>query len=66
MDHSGHDVDLSDEYDSAFCRTCDVWLSPKCSDPNGCPYCEARPDKPSELEAKDGSSGVDCADRVVG
>jgi|LakMenEpi03Aug12_release.lakeMendotaPanAssembly.Ray.scaffolds.fasta_scaffold3835572_2 hypothetical protein len=66
MAHEDHDIDFSEAHDAGFCRTCDVWLSSKCGDPNGCPYCEARPDKPSELEAKDGSSGVDCADRVVG
>lgn len=35
----------SDKYDAYFCAYCNVWVEPKCGDPN-CEYCKNRPDKP--------------------
>ena len=34
-------------YDAEACLQCDLWLAPKCSDPD-CPYCANRPDSPEE------------------
>jgi hypothetical protein len=35
----------SHAYDADFCAACNVWVTPKCEDPN-CSYCSKRPAKP--------------------
>lgn len=50
-EHNGHDVRLSPYdcgHDAIFCMTCDLWLEPKCSDPD-CEFCANRPEKPSMM-----------------
>lgn len=34
-------------FDTYFCRRCDVWLEPRCEDPQ-CTFCR-RPEKPSQF-----------------
>lgn len=38
-----------DGYDAYYCDKCDIWLEPKCSNPE-CEFCSTRPDKPSEMK----------------
>lgn len=36
------------KYNGLFCKKCDTWLNTKCLDEWECPFCDCRPDKPSD------------------
>ena len=60
--HAGHDIRYVPSYlgcETLFCRTCDEWIDPKCSDPH-CRFCTKRPEKPSMMPRKD----LDASDRA--
>lgn len=42
------DRERCDVHDAMYCPRCDMWLEPKCSDPD-CDFCHRRPDRPSEV-----------------
>jgi len=46
---SGHNCEAtrqySEEYDSYYCRECNVWLESRCNDPE-CEFCPSRPELP--------------------
>lgn len=46
--HCMDELDYSEQFDSAFCPTCDAWREEPCGDPE-CEYCLERPEKPSDL-----------------
>lgn len=44
-------IGYSRQHDAYYCRRCLVWLEDQCysgagDDPDNCPYCKNRPDKP--------------------
>ena len=38
-------VSYNEQFDTYYCKKCNVWLEPACSDKN-CEYCSKRPKKP--------------------
>jgi hypothetical protein len=41
----------SEEYDTYYCKACNIWLEDKCDDPT-CEYCTKRPDVPEMRDEK--------------
>lgn len=39
-----------EKHDAYFCKECDIWIEPRCSDLT-CEYCNARPPKPSDVKS---------------
>ena len=37
----------SEEYDTYYCESCNIWLEDECDDA-GCEFCKDRPKKPNE------------------
>jgi len=44
---AGHLVGRSERYDAYACAHCNIWLEPRCSDPE-CEFCADRPELPSQ------------------
>ena len=43
------EISYNEELDAEFCRNCNEWLIPTCSD-NECEFCTRRPNKPMSEE----------------
>lgn len=40
-------LSYSSEFDDIYCKNCDTW-DEECNDREECPFCEGRPEKPSD------------------